>query len=70
MLPFWTKVDKGAMAMKGYSAFPKAPASLENHHQIVLCHIQDTHWGSYPSAEVQLVYSTALADWANEGWIN
>ena len=23
------------MAMKGYSAFPKAPASLEPHHQIV-----------------------------------
>ena len=25
----------GAMAMKGYSAFPKAPALLEPHHQIV-----------------------------------
>ena len=31
------------MAMKGYSAFPKAAASLEPHHQIVQCHIQDTH---------------------------
>ena len=30
------------MAMNGCSAFPKAPASLEPHHQ---CHIQDTHWG-------------------------
>ena len=25
----------GAMAMKGYSAFLKAPALLEPHHQIV-----------------------------------
>ena len=31
--------------MKGYSAFPKAPALLEPHHQIVYCHIQDTHRG-------------------------
>ena len=31
--------------MKGYSAFSKAPALLEPHHQIVQCHIQDTHQG-------------------------
>ena len=28
--------------MNGYSTFPKAPALLESHHQIVLCHIQNT----------------------------
>ena len=33
------------MAMKGYSAFPKAPALAEPHHQIILCHIQDTRCG-------------------------
>ena len=43
MLPFRVRVDLGATAMKGCSAFPKAPASLEPHHQIVLCHIQDPH---------------------------
>ena len=66
MLPLWARVDLGAMAMKGYSTFPKAPALLEPHHQIVLCHIQNTRWGggSYPSVEVQSVYSTAAADWA------
>ena len=42
VLPFRARVDLGAMAMKGYSAFPKAPASLELHHQIIYCHIQDT----------------------------
>ena len=52
------------MAIKGDSAFPKAPVSLELHHQIVSCHLKDTcWWGSYPSAEVQSVYSTAPADW-------
>ena len=44
MLQFQARVDQGAMAMKGFSAFPKAPALLEPHHQIVYCHIQDTHW--------------------------
>ena len=44
MLPLQARVDLGAMAMKRYSAFPKAPALLEPHHQIVKCHIQDTCW--------------------------
>ena len=35
VLPFWARVDLGVMVMKGFSAFPKAPASLEPHHQIV-----------------------------------
>ena len=42
------------MAIKVYSAFPKAPA------------LQDTHLGRgfYSSAEMQLAYSTAPAYWA------
>ena len=32
---------------KRKSAFPKAPALLEPHHQIVLCHIQDTLWAGW-----------------------
>ena len=38
--PEWTG---GAMAVKGYSAFPKALELLEPHHQIVNL-ISDTHW--------------------------
>ena len=65
MLPLRATVDLGAMATKRCSAFPKAPALLWPHHQIDKCHIQNTHWrNSYPSAEVQSVYSTAPADWA------
>ena len=45
MLPLRARVNLGAMAMKRYSAFPKAPALLEPHHRIVQCHIQG---GSYP----------------------
>ena len=66
MLPLRARVDLGAMAIKGYSALPKAPESLEPRHEIVYCHIQDTRMGggSYSAAEVQSVYSTAPADWA------
>ena len=35
------RVQLGAMIMKGYSTFPKAPALQELHHQIVLYHIQN-----------------------------
>ena len=45
MLLLWARVDRGAMTMKGYSAFPKALALLEPYHQIVKCHIQDTCLG-------------------------
>ena len=47
--------DLEAMAMKGYSAFPKVSAFREPNHQMVLCHTQGTRWsgGSYPSAEMQ-----------------
>ena len=66
MLPCQVRVDQGTMAMKGYSTIPKSPR-LESCHQMVYCHIQDIHWtGGYPSAEMQSVYSTALAKWARD----
>ena len=34
VLPLWTRVNLGAMAMKGFSAFLKVPALLEPHPQI------------------------------------
>ena len=37
------RVDLGAMAMKGYSLFPKASDLLVSHHQIALCHMLSTH---------------------------
>ena len=35
VLPFRARVDLEAMAMKEYSAFTKALALVEHHHQIV-----------------------------------
>ena len=32
VLPFWARLDQGAMVMKGCSTFPKPPALLEPHH--------------------------------------
>ena len=53
--------------MKGYSAFPKAPALMKPLYQIFLSHVR-TLIGrvSYPSAEMQSVYSTTPANWAND----
>ena len=42
MLALSARVDLGLMAMKGYRAFLKAPALMDPHYQIVLCHIQET----------------------------
>ena len=64
VLPLWAWVNLGAMAMKGYTTFSKAPGLPEPYHQIVLCHIRTlVRGGSYSSAEVQSVYSTAPSDW-------
>ena len=35
VLPHRARVDLGVMAMKGYSASPKAPTLMETHHLIV-----------------------------------
>ena len=43
----WARVDLGTMAMKELSAFTKARAIVEPHHQIVLCHKQDTRWKGF-----------------------
>ena len=66
VLPLRARLDLVAMAIKGCSAFPKAPALLEPQHQIIVSYPgHSLGRGSYPSAEVQSVYSTAPADWAN-----
>ena len=33
--PLWARVNLRTMAMKEYSTFPKPPALLESHYQIV-----------------------------------
>ena len=50
--------------MRGYSAIPKVLILLERHNLIfsVISKTIVAVGGSYPSAEVQSVYSTAVAD--------
>ena len=63
VLPLQARMDLGVMAMKGYSALPKAPAFLYFHHQIV-SYPGRSLGESYISSKMQLVCSTILANWA------
>ena len=61
-------MDLGAMAMQGYSAFPKSPSLLEPHH-LEASHGLMSYPGyllgeSYLSAKRQFVYSAAPANLA------
>ena len=62
MLPPRARMDLGVIAIREYLAFFKAPALQEPHHQICLVSYPGY---SYPSIEMQPLYSTALTDWAN-----
>ena len=70
MLPRRARMDLGVMAMKGYSAFPKAPNITGTSPIRLFSVLSRTLIGgvSYPSAEVQSVYSTAPADGAIKKW--
>ena len=64
MLRLRARVDLEAMALKEYSAFPKAPALLVPHRLLSVISKTLVGRASYHSAEMQLVYSTAQADWS------
>ena len=66
MLQRRARVDLGAMAMKGRSIFPKPQHYWDLTIRLfsVIYRIFLLGGGSYPSAEVQSVYTTAPADWA------
>ena len=64
VLTLLARVDLGAMAIKEYSVFPKAPALLEPCYQIVSCYIQGTRWAVLPlcSDAVGVFYSPSRLD--------
>ena len=65
MLTLWARLDMGAMAIKRYTIFRKAPALLEPYHHIVSCYIRTLMVdGYYPSAEMYSVFSIAQDNWA------
>ena len=59
-----TRVDLGVIALKEYSAFPKLQVYRSLSIRLFVFISRTLIRGSYPSAEKQLVYSTAPADWA------
>ena len=66
MLPLWARVDLGAMTIKGYSTFPKAPdITGTSPSDCLVPNLGHSLGVSYPSAEVQSVYSTATANWVS-----
>ena len=62
VLPLRARVDLGAMAMNGYSAFSKAPALLEPPHYVVSCHKQDTLWGRGSNLSPDVYCTGTLSD--------
>ena len=65
VLSLRSRVDLGAMAMKGYSVFPKPPVLLKPHHQIVWC-----RWGSLTVCKeaVGVFYSPSRLGNLNNCW--
>ena len=64
VLPLWACVDLGAMVMKGYATFPKAPALLGVTIRWFNVISRTLIGDLTPHVKTQSVYSTAPADWA------
>ena len=62
--------DLGAKVMKRYSIFPRSPLTRAYPSDCLISY-REHLWergGSYSSAEMQSVCSTATADWASNTW--
>ena len=60
VLRFQARVDLEAMTMKGCSAFPKTLILTNRLFSVISRTLIGGGGGSYPSADLQSVYSTAL----------
>ena len=65
MLPLWVRANLRAIAMKGYSAFPKLKYYWRLAIRLFSVIFRTLIGESYPSTAMQLVYSAAQVDWAN-----
>ena len=64
--PLWARSDQGTMAIKGYSIFPRGPQTGASPSDCLMSYPGHSMGESYPSAEMQSVYFTAPAKWAEE----
>ena len=62
VLPHWSRVDLGAMAMKGFSAFPKAPVILEPHYHCLVSYPGHSLGVPLPLCRGAVSVSTVAAD--------
>ena len=68
---FLGQSESGSDGNEGVLRIPQSSSIIGASLSYFLCHIQETHWGrSYPSSEVQSVYSTAPANCANKHKVN
>ena len=63
MLPFWVRVNLGAMAVKRITTFPRARVAPSDYLMSYLGQSLACVGGSYLSTKMQSVYSTVSADW-------
>ena len=70
VLPPQARVDQRAMAIKLYvmSSQSASITGASPSDYLMLYPGQSFGWGSYSTAEMQSVYSTAPGDWAGLGW--
>ena len=68
MLLRWGQNRPGSNGNVGVPRIPQGPSitGISPSDCLVSYPGHSLEWGSYPSAEVQLVYSTAPANWANQ----
>ena len=66
VLPLWARVVLGAMTVKVYSGFPKLkhPWNITLKYFRVISRML-VSGGSYPTTEMQSIYSRTPADWAS-----
>ena len=63
VLPLQARVDLGVMAMTEYSIFPRATLIGASPSDSLMSYPRHLLAESYPSTEMQSVYSTAPTDW-------
>ena len=71
VLPFLTRVDLGANGNEGVLCIPQSSnITGTSPSDCLVSYPGHTLVGSYPSEEVQSVYSTTPANWASGAWNN
>ena len=69
MVPLWVRVDLGMMAMKGYFIPQSFSVTGDSPSDCLVSYPGLSLEVSYPTVEIQSMYSTASADWADRYYV-